>query len=1129
MTSPLRMQHMLTPIQSAATIALSLVGVLSAQVPPGATMPRDVTLETTLPATGPAQQRMQTGIAALKSGNFEEAREHLFAALEFHPSSPDLLLELVCASTNDLDALSQWTERYVRAATNEKGRFKMGGPTRKRLQATKPATKLIKDAQTLSAKRVAAITELARFITKQKAKGKQTAARAILVTWASEVLLKVAKGCPQALAKVSPAVNKHQASFVPDYDVIYRALAKIMNQPVPEESEDSEAPTTGPSSDVQAINDQRVRAARILVGLARQIAFKDLKGPRPAGPGAHAAAARKILADERQRDVTAGKIWTIAELEDMSEEDMIVFTEQHSDWHNVGLALSTTGRYRIETICGHETLLQTAKTIELHHERLISHFGKDPFTERQGIARIVPENSDMETEGAPFWWAAGFQGGDRTTVRFAWSTIASLGKTLTHELTHRFDGVLRPFMPSWYGEGHADWTSGHYGQMKDKTFTKNYLRIGTAARTFYLGYERKNKFLQLLKGEIEDYRDNYPAGYSLYAFLTSYPPKKPRYRDMMAQFERNARAGQRDPVGYFTATFCDGKDGRPADFDELHKDWGTFLRGCYDWQDNKRTNNQWIRDYGRPPKAGGSRPVMDVPTRSWARNHAEPFYGQEHAAAATLLFDETANTDAAIAAGVWSLTADGWRPEVAHALAKALAASRAQDAAVTFAAMAHKHFPEVAALDGSKVLGQLPKTQALLNAMASRTEALLAANATNAAAATARDHASITNSFGIPPTKHARPDAVARLPRHLGSSGFTESELTGFEDRRRKGLWYVTPEGDLHVGRKKPREGTGVLDRRAHQRDAYAHSVTWLGAGHYVIRGRVHWTTSYVSGAIVLGHTRRDRSIRIGFSAGDFNYARGKSESNDREGRVRLNLRGLWERDGKLPKTRFNTSVEIPEKQNWFAYELHIRGPRVEITINDEALWEYAVHDGTPIEGHLGYATSTGAIRVQQPTVQRLDNEVTSPVLGLDLQQQPTRSLKQLMQLQTRGIPTHPDGTLILWLPTVEEGSPSGRLGRAIRQLSRIMQDKLQHPQQWVLAVPKSMEKLDRKTTLADLQDLRPEPMPIVEHLIGDPFDGPHPWVLFIDAQGVLRAAANSRDTDLHTKVAKWSRIYRGR
>lgn len=1122
---------MLTPIRSAATAVLSIAAALSAQVPPGAPMPRDVALETTLPATGPAQQRMQTGIAALQKGQFEEARKHLFAALEFHPSSPDLLLELVFASSDNLDALSQWTERYVRAATDEKGRFKMGGPTRKRLQPIKPAAPRIKSAQALSAKRVAAVIELSRFITKQKAKGKQTAARALVVRWASEVLLKVATGSPQALAKVSAAVDKHQASFAPDYDIVYRALAKIMNQPVPVqgEGEDPAAPTTGTSSDARVIDDQRIRAARILVGLARQVAFKDLKGPRPEGPGSYASDARKILADERKRDVEAGKIWTIAELEDMSEEQKIRFTEEHSDWHHVGLALSTNSLYRIETICGHETLLQTAKTIELHHQRLLSHFGKDPFEGRQGIARIVPENSDMETEGAPFWWAGGFQGGDRTTVRFAWNNIAALGKTLTHELTHRFDGVLRPFMPSWYGEGHADWTSGHYGQMKETTFTKNYLRIGTPARTFYLGYARKKKFLQLLTGEIEDYRDNYPAGYSLYTFLTSYPPSKPRYREVMAKFERNARAGQRDPVGYFTATFCDDKDGRPADFDELHKDWETFLRGCYDWQDRKRENNQWLKGYGALPESGHSPMVMDVPTRSWARNHAEPFYGQEHAAAATLLFDEVANIDAAIASGVWSITADGWRPEVSRALAKALAASREQNAAVTFASMAHNHFPEVAAVDGSQVLAQLPKTQALLTALATHIDALLTENATNAAAATAREHASITNCFGLAPTKHARPDAVARLPRHLGSNGFTESELTGFEDRRRKGLWYVTSEGDLHVGRNKPREATGVLDRRAQQRHAYAHSVTWLAPGHYIIRGRVHWTTSYVSGAIVLGHTRRDRSIRIGFSTGDFNYARGKTEANDREGQVSLNLRGLWERDSQLPKMRRNSTLEIPAKQNWFAYELRVRGPRVEVVINDEALWEYAVHDGTPIEGHIGFATSNGAIRVQQPTVQRLDNEVTSSVLGLDLQQQPTGSLKQLMQLQTRGIPTNPDGTLVLWLPTVDEGSPARGLGRALRKLSKILQDNMQYPQQWVLAVPKSMETSDRDATVADLQDLRPGPLPIAEHQVGDPFDGPYPWVLFLDAQGVLRAAANSRDVGIFTRVRKWSQIYRGR
>ena len=50
-----------------------------------------------------------------------------------------------------------------------------------------------------------------------------------------------------------------------------------------------------------------------------------------------------------------------------------------------------------------------------------------------------------------------------------------------------------------------------------------------------------------------------------------------------------------------------------------------------------------------------------------------------------------------------------------------------------------------------------------------------------------------------------------------------------------------------------------------------------------------------------------------------------------------------------------------------------------------------------------------------------------------------------------------------------------------------------------------------------------------VEHQIGQPFDSKYPWVLFLDAQGVMRAAANCRDTKIHTKVAKWSLIYRGR
>ncbi|HIE69648.1 MAG TPA: hypothetical protein EYP98_05485, partial [Planctomycetes bacterium] len=301
-------------------------------------MPRDIALETTLPKTGPAQKRLQTGLGALQTGDHHEARKHMFAALEFHPCSPDLLLELMLACGDDPDAFAQWCERYVRASSDERGRLKIEGATRKRLKAIQLSANLLKPDQALTVKRVAAINELARFITRQKATGKETATRALVVRWASGLLLKIASGAPNALTKVASSVDKHQAAFEPNYEIVYKALAKVMNQPRPNDAQSSNAPTTGVSSHTKVINDQRIRAARILVGLAKQIAFKDLMGPRPSGPGSYANAARRLLGDERKRDVEAGKIWTIEELEAMSPEDRETFTEEHSDWHHPGIA-----------------------------------------------------------------------------------------------------------------------------------------------------------------------------------------------------------------------------------------------------------------------------------------------------------------------------------------------------------------------------------------------------------------------------------------------------------------------------------------------------------------------------------------------------------------------------------------------------------------------------------------------------------------------------------------------------------------------------------------------------------------------------------------------------------------------
>ena len=59
----------------------------------------------------------------------------------------------------------------------------------------------------------------------------------------------------------------------------------------------------------------------------------------------------------------------------------------------------------------------------------------------------------------------------------------AMGRLLTHELTHRFDGVMHPFQRAWYVEGHAVWTGGHYAKMRDVDCVEDFLQVGTCATT----------------------------------------------------------------------------------------------------------------------------------------------------------------------------------------------------------------------------------------------------------------------------------------------------------------------------------------------------------------------------------------------------------------------------------------------------------------------------------------------------------------------------------------------------------------------------------------------------------------------------------------------------------------------
>jgi hypothetical protein len=161
--------------------------------------------------------------------------------------------------------------------------------------------------------------------------------------------------------------------------------------------------------------------------------------------------------------------------------------------------------------------------------------------------------------------------------------------------------------------------------------------------------------------------------------------------------------------------------------------------------------------------------------------------------------------------------------------------------------------------------------------------------------------------------------------------------------------------------------------------------------------------------------------------------------------------------------------------------------------------------------------------------VQRLGDGGATATEGLDVTRQPLVPLEDLMLLPTRGIPRSPGGTLVLWLPKVADGSPAENLPRALPSLAKLLRAAHEHPQSWVLCVPKDLPAADRSSVQGQLQELRGSPMPVVEHVVGEPFGGSDPWVLFVDDLGVLRAAAEVGDPKLHSRVHGWSRLFRSR
>ncbi|MEW6071156.1 MAG: VOC family protein [Planctomycetota bacterium] len=1058
---------------------------------------------TASPTAGP----IEAGRKALAAGDAAAAVEHLLNALPFAPASPEILALLLEASATDADARALWLQAWYAARADADGRAKPDGTIRRLLAAEDPWP------AKLAIARAAAVTELVDFAAKRAQKGERAPDELLVAQWGRRAALE--------LARRSPALRAtHGANLDPTLRVpggfdgpVLRAVEREMRRAL-------DNLRTGDA----------MRLARCLRGFVTQAGFKDLQGERPAGIERFGAAAGEGLARAREQlAARVGEPWTVEELEWLTQEEGEAFTREHDSFAFPGVAVSPRAWYRIETDCGYQTLLGVARTIELHHQRLANWFGQDPFVGRPGIVRVVPEAYGLESEGAPFWWAGGFQGGDETTMRFSCGTIEGLGHGLTHELTHRFDGAIYPGMPAWLVEGRAVWTGAAYGHSTDTGFVARHASFGTIEGTFIKGYGGLDKLTKLVDGTVEDYRDNYVAGYALYVYLNTWEEDgRLLYHDRLQSYMEDARHGGQDPVAFFTRHFGDGKDGRPDGFEAFAAAFGTYIAGFY-WKNPQPWTALYTQDVPAGPSDGW---VYDEPTWTWSRSRAEPTFGQDQAREAGLLLHALGREEEAVPALVWGLSQDGRTPGAERVLGPLLAGLKRGDAAWV---VEHTlRFPDAPAANPAPFLRTLPRTRELLALLGEAATAYRTQGLIFAAGAMSGERDRLALLLGEKPLMDRSAAAATALhpfdeaERLMGLEGWTEEGLTGFEERRVTGLWYEDDHLDLHVGRDRPRTGTGKLDRAAHQRDAFVRTDDWLLPGVYRLRMRIQFTTSFVSGAVIVGYTRRDRSIRFHFSAGDFMYAIGESEEEPKFEEMGWSVAGLRDRDGPLPGSTRGGTFRFGRQVPAFDLEILVDGPTLLAFIDGERVGIYHTVDGAPIEGYVGFATGMGAIRVQAPTVQRLDSSrlagrpAAAPA-SLNLALAAAPDFEDLENRSFLGLPPSPNGRLVLWIPVpwLDEGETldlDSIVARAEMGAQTLHEGLYREgaPQPFVVVVPARIGE-ERLAALRDRLAAAFEKPPA---LLVHPFAGEIPpgmddapdrykrWLLFVDSSDIVRVAS---------------------
>ncbi|MBK7642681.1 MAG: hypothetical protein IPJ19_06455 [Planctomycetes bacterium] len=1079
---------------------------------------------------------------ALSEGKREDAFNALKTALAQSPASQEALQLCIEATKPDEDAQSFWLFELARATlgperTNtldSNGRRLLGPPDSKPNQVANGYA--------------GAFEELARFA---KEREKEIAAHpeaALVALWARRAALDLGARSPLL---ERPRLNDLDPRLASNPTLPAKALRALEHF----------ADNAAAGGRMQ----QALAAALILKGCATQAGWdKDLQGPKPPGIDGIGKTANDVLGRARAAwEKKAGKPWSIEELEALGPDEREAFTRRFGDAGNPATALSPRSWYKLETDCGHATLLGAAQTVELHHQRLANWYAKDPFVGRQGLMRIVPEAGELEAAGAPFWWAGGFQGGDTTTLRFSCGgTIEGLGHGITHELTHRFDGAIYPGLPAWMMEGKAVWTGGAYGKAADTQFVDNYASFGGILGAYIKGYGGVENLTKLLDGTIEDYRDNYSAGHALFVYLRSRKNAAGHYlyRELLPEFQQRAR-GPKKGAELFASVFLDGKNGRAAKLDKFCEDWSPWLGGFY-WFDLK----PWAKELTENVGGAGSPEVIEDPVWGWYRSRAEPRFGQGQAERAGDLLREAGARGDAITAYLWALGTGSRIPNIESELADELDKEGRKDSA--WCLRNTLAFPFAARNGTPPFLNQLPKTAALLATLEAAANDARARKLATTTALLVAERERIASWLGT--SAIAAKDAPVEAPaplvlfdgaaHALGRDGWNETGLTGFEERRAKGCWCTDEEGTLFVGVEKvpgtklsTGDGAAAVDRGAAWRDAFAIAPEWVLPGSWRLDCRIRFLSSYASGAVVFGYREREDNLRFSFGAGDFNYAAGITDKLEHDfSEVGGSLSGLRDRDGGLIGGTNGGSHKFDSPRSSFWLTLVVDGPFVEAFIDNQPLGRYHAVDGAAIEGQIGFATGMGAVAIEGARVTRTDRSRLADLGSFasrtfDLSSAHSPRPWSASMLPSCGLPRTTQGTLLYWIPPPEtafdeqhtEAAWLRREERSLREFGTYLA-RTQPTQDLLVALPPGLSaqaraalEAEAKKQLGDTLDLRAHAQSYLaappESGVGKDFFPTSPWLCFVDNVGCLRACTpfhggKPRDD---ARLTRWLEVFR--